>query len=101
MNKIVAFFELPGMTPAQYDSILAELKHQGKLAGKERLSHVAFQKNENWCVVDVWESAEALQQFGENTLFPIFGKLGITPSPPQVFPLYHFIGTAEGEFLIG
>ena len=99
MSKIIALFEIPGMTSAQYDAIVEELKNQGGFPHKDRPSHAAWQNGDNWCVADVWNSTEALMEFGQNTLFPIFGKLGITPVPPQIFPLHHYISTEIEEFV--
>lgn len=91
-NKVVVIFEMPGLTASQYDAILAELKAQGKLTTEKRCSHVAFQKSESWCVIDVWESEKDIMEMGQETLFPIFGKLGITPVPPAIYPVHNFIG---------
>lgn len=99
MNKITAVFELPGMTSAQYDAITNELKAQGKLPHEKRISHIAFQKGDNWCVIDVWDSQEDLMEFGQTTLFPIFGKLGINPVPPAIYSLHHFIGSSMEEYI--
>jgi hypothetical protein len=99
MNKITAVFELPGMTAAQYHAILDELKAEGKLPNEKRPFHIAFQKGENWCVIDVWNSQEDLMEFGQTTLFPIFAKLGISPTPPAIYPLHHFIGSSLEEYM--
>jgi hypothetical protein len=99
MSKITAVFELPGMTAAQYNDILDELKAQGKLPNEKRPFHIAFQKGDNWCVIDVWNSEEDLMEFGQTTLFPIFGKLGINPVPPAIFPLYHYMGSPMQEYI--
>ena len=93
MKAIVAFFDLPDFTQKNYDDTLAELKSNGGWPPKKEeglLSHISFQKGDNWCVVDVWESQEQFMAFGQNRLFPIFGKLGLNPAPPQVFPLHIF-----------
>jgi hypothetical protein len=99
MSKIVAIFDLPGYTQKNYDDIVAELKAAGGFANDNRPSHVAFQKGDNWCVIDVWNSQEALMEFGQNTLFPIFAKLGLTPQTPQIFPAHNFVGTTVEELI--
>ncbi|MBL7726763.1 MAG: hypothetical protein JNM68_03710 [Dinghuibacter sp.] len=98
MKKITVFFEIPGMTSQQYDAILAAIKEGGKLPDTDRPSHVAFQKENAWCVVDVWNSEEAFMNFGKNVLFPIFQKIGIQPPQPAVFPVHHFVGTEVEEY---
>jgi hypothetical protein len=99
MSKIVVFFEIAGFTQQHYDNAVKELKAQGKLPNAERPSHVAFQKDDKWCVVDVWNSEEAFMDFGKNTLGPIFQSMGLNPPQPRVYPAHHFIGSAIEEFM--
>jgi hypothetical protein len=53
------------------------------------LVHVAGEGTEGFRVVDVWESEEAFNQFGE-TLLPILQEVGIEVSP-DVYPGYAFV----------
>jgi hypothetical protein len=92
MSKIVAVFELTTMTSSQYDAIINELNLNGGMPEKNRVSHVAFPKGGGWCVIDVWNSPEALMEFGKNRLFPIFGKLGLSVPEPQIYPVHNFVG---------
>lgn len=99
MKPIVAFFDLPGFTQKNYDDILLELDKNGNWPPTDGLlSHTAFQKGNSWCVIDVWTSQEKFLSFGQNSLFPIFKKLGLNPSPPQIYPAHKFVkvgGAAE------
>jgi hypothetical protein len=97
MSKITAVFEIPGLTAAQYDAILNELKSQGKLLHEQRPSHVAFQKGEDWCVIDTWDSQEALMEYAQTTMFPIFEKLGIAPTEPAIYSVHNYIGSVIEE----
>lgn len=94
MNKIAMLFDVPAMTSKQYDAIMDELLAQHKLPNPHVLSHAAFQKGDNWCVVDVWDSQEACLDFGQHALFPIFQKLKIKVEQPQFYPVHNFIGAA-------
>lgn len=98
MKKIVVYFELPELTMQQYDAICKELTAGNNMYSPDRPSHVAFQKGDTCCVVDVWNSEEAFMNFGRNVLFPIFGKLGINPPPPAIFPAHHFVGSMVEEY---
>ena len=89
MSKLVVIFESKELTQAQYDSVLVEMGE--KLANANRPIHIAFQKGDSWCVVDVWESEEALNDFAMNVIIPAFTKLGIQPPQPQVFPLHNLM----------
>lgn len=95
MGKVVVLFEFSGMTHKEYDEICAELDANGKLWNENRPSHVSFEKDGKWCVVDVWNSTEAVQEFAQNALLPAFSKLGITPPQPTILPAYKWMGLAE------
>ena len=95
MSKVVVLFEFAGMTHKEYDAICGELKANNKLYNENRPSHVAFEKDGKWCVVDVWNSAEAMQEFAENDLLPAFQKIGLTPPQPVILPAHSYIGLAE------
>jgi hypothetical protein len=99
MERLVAIFEDPGMTAVDYDAILRELESTGRLYNENRISHVAFERKGNWCVVDVWNSLESFQQFAENELKPIFKKLGLNPPPPSVLPVHLYMG-AQAEHAV-
>ncbi len=53
------------------------------------LVHAAGQGPQGFRVVDVWESEEACNQFGE-TLAPILQEVGIT-DPPEMYPSVAFV----------
>ncbi|MGH2746530.1 MAG: hypothetical protein ACRDKB_01220 [Actinomycetota bacterium] len=86
-----AVFDVPGMTAAQYDQVIAELEAAGAGAPAGRLYHVASQKPGGWLVVDVWESEEALGAFAE-TLMPLLSKAGVEPPQPAVLRTHNVIG---------
>ena len=90
MSTIIAIFDAPGMTAAQYDEVMKDLEAAGAGNPKGRQSHVAASKEEGWLVVDVWESPDSLNQFA-STLIPILQKNGITPPQPQVFPAHNIL----------
>jgi hypothetical protein len=93
---IGALFELPGVTQAQYDEITSKLT-DGR--GLRSLSdwpvegiqlHVAGPTEDGWRVLDVWESEEAFQRFGEQ-LGPIASEAGLTSLEPQIFQVHNLI----------
>jgi hypothetical protein len=99
MGKIVIMFELPDMTNKEYDAIMSELNEQGKIYNEHRPSHVAFNKDGKWCVVDVWDSAEDLDEFISGTLGPIFQKLNIPAPQPAVYPVHNYLGARAEELV--
>jgi len=93
---IVAVFEGPSLTQETYEKSIAMLTN-----GKDRvespadwpvpglLVHVAGQGANGFRVVDVWESEEAFQRFGEK-LAPIMEALGIDGAP-DVYPMHTLV----------
>jgi hypothetical protein len=53
------------------------------------LSHAAGPTDDGWVVVDVWESEEAFQRFGE-VIGPLLEEEGM-PGAPKLFTLDHFV----------
>lgn len=86
---VAMIIEVPGMTAAQYDAVLAEAWPNGvKPAGA--LAHVAGPAEGVWRVVDVWDSAENFQGFVQSTLAPALMHAGITVQPKvDVWPVHN------------
>ena len=92
MKKILVQFSNPGMTAKQFDQAWDELRKAGQEHPYGLIHHVAGQQGNNWVVVDVWESAEAMDEFGK-TLMPILSNNGIPQVQPTILPLhYEYIG---------
>ena len=97
MERTVVLLDTSHLTAYDYDAITIELENAGKLYDQQRLSHVAFNRNGTWCVVDVWESPQAFASFAQNTLGPIFAKLGLPVIEPVIFPAHSYLGTHAEE----
>lgn len=95
MSKVVVLFEFAGMTQQHYDAICDELRAQNKLLNEDRPAHVSFERDGKWCVVDVWNSADAMKNFAETALIPAFIKVGLTPVQPVILPAHSWIGLTE------
>ena len=77
---IVVEFNLAGMTATQYDGIIKDLESKGAGSPDGRMSHVAAPSADGWFVVDVWESQEQFDKFGE-VLVPTLQAAGVTATP--------------------
>jgi hypothetical protein len=93
---IVALFEAPGFTRETYEETVRRLTGgDGRLASPSDwpveglLAHAAGQGPNGFRVVDVWESADAFQRFGE-TLLPMLADLGVD-GEPEVYPAHTFV----------
>ncbi|WP_328535147.1 hypothetical protein [Streptomyces sp. NBC_00344] len=94
---IVVVLDMPGMTQAQYE------QSAEKVAGRPGpvksladwpvaglISHTAAPTGDGWLVVDVWESDEAFQQFGE-TIVPMLQELGVADVQPRIYPVFNVV----------
>jgi len=93
---IVLVHEGPTVTQENYDETVAKLT--GGKTEMEALSdwpvegilmHSAGQGPTGFRVVDIWESQEAAEAFGEK-LGPVLAEVGIT-DPPQMYEAYAFV----------
>ena len=87
MQKVMVQFNIPGMSLKQYEQTWEELRAAGHSNPKGLIHHTGGQHGNNIVVVDVWESMEAFQKFGE-TLEPIMGKLGVPRVDPAITPVH-------------
>ncbi len=76
---VCLIFESPGMTQAQYDQVRTEVAGDRPPPGA--LYHAAGPTEDGWCVVEVWESREALQRFFAEQLQQALERAGIFEQP--------------------
>jgi hypothetical protein len=93
---VVIFHQGPGLTQESYEEAVRRLT-----GGKSRLEsaadwpaegllvHTAGEAAGGFCVIDVWESEEAVRRFAE-TLMPILQEVGIE-AEPQIYPAHTFV----------
>ena len=87
----IALIFTPRSTDArQYDEVIKRLENAGASAPPGRLYHVCFGTGSSLRVVDVWESQEALNTFGQ-TLMPILQQVGVDPGQPEVAEVHNSI----------
>jgi hypothetical protein len=95
MKKIIAYFQFTDVTEAQYQAVWNDLRAAGMASPEGLLHHVGGMEGSNGCFVcDVWESAEAFQNFG-STLMPLLVKNGIPPVEPKILPVSYEYNKAE------
>lgn len=89
---VVVVFQGPNLTQEHYEQAVSRLTDGAKTRMEAPsdwpveglLVHVAGQGTAGFRVVDVWESAEAFQRFGER-LGSILQELGVEGAP-EVYP---------------
>ncbi len=92
---IMAVHQVPGLTREKYEEVVRKLTN-----GKSRLEspsdlpfegllvHAAGQGKNGFCIIDVFESEEAVERFRE-AVTPIAQDVGIE-EPPEFFPAETF-----------
>ena len=87
---VVVEFDTPGMTAQQYDEIVQGLEENALGAPDGRIYHVAAPSETGWFVVDVWESREKFDAFGDR-LMPLMEVVGVSPPPPVIREVHNII----------
>ena len=89
-------FDIPGMTSEQYDEVCRNLNNGQPFTSLSQwpeagiISHVAGLTPDGWRVLDVWESEEAFQRFGQK-LVPLLRQAGVQDVEPQAFPVHNVV----------
>jgi hypothetical protein len=86
----VYHFSPEAMSAERYAECIARLAEAGASHPPGRLYHVAYGSVDGLRVFDVWESAQAFEQFGA-TLVPILHDLGVDPGNPEVSEILNII----------
>jgi heme-degrading monooxygenase HmoA len=73
-------FDGDGVTQSQYEQVLHAVMSEGEQV-KGFLSHAAGPREGGFCVVETWESQEALQRFIDQKLGRALAEAGITTQP--------------------
>ena len=93
---IMAVHQVPSLTQEKYEEVIRRLTN-----GKSRvespsdlpfeglLVHIAGQRENGFCIVDIFESEEAVARFRE-AISPIVHEVGIE-EPPEFFPAHTFV----------
>ena len=88
--SITIIFPPSTMTTEQYDEVIRRLDSAGTGNPSGRIFHTCFGTSGHLSVVDVWESAEQFEAFGQ-TLMPILEEVGVPEMEPQISETYNII----------
>ena len=95
-TPVLAIHHVPSLTKERYEAVV-----RGLTGGRERLeslsdggiegllAHVAGEGDDGFWVIDVWESPEAVERFGERVA-PIAAAAGIT-EPMKSYRIHTFL----------
>ena len=102
---ILMMVELPGVTPASYQTMNESMGIHGDDDAPEGLiSHLASTTDGGMLVTDVWESKDAFYSFVAERLGPALAAAGVPEVEPRVLDVHRLIaqgaGTAANVVLI-
>jgi hypothetical protein len=92
---IMAVHRVPSLTRERYEEVVRRLTGKSRIEAPSDLPfegllvHMAGQSKDGFCVVDIFESAEAVERFNE-AMATIPREVGIE-EPPDFFPVHTFM----------
>jgi hypothetical protein len=95
MMPVVLVVQAPGITQEQYEQSIEKVSKSGKIQSPDDwpveglLAHIAGEGSNGFRVIDVWESEDAMRQFGD-MLIPILKDLGVE-AEPEIYPAHTFV----------
>ena len=89
---IMAIYRSAGVDRAKYDAVINELDSKRAPEPGSVVHLAGFTEADKICVIDVWESRELFEKFGER-LAPVLKKHGIPEQTPEVVEVYGLIAT--------
>jgi len=87
---LAIMFTPRSMDAGQYDEVIRRLAAAGAGSPRGRLDHICFGSGSNLRVLDVWESQESFNAFGQ-TLMPILQEIGVDPGQPDISDMHNTI----------
>jgi hypothetical protein len=87
---LIAHFSPKSMDTKTYAEIMRRLDAAGLAAPTGRIHHAAYGPPDALHVVDIFDTQEHFQAFGEK-LFPILQSVGVDPGEPTVSPVHNIV----------
>ncbi len=86
---IMAIHTGDGWTKDMYESLRKEVNWEGNPPPGVIFHAASFDKAGNFCVADIWESEEQLNNFASSRLIPIMQKGNMPPPKTQIFEVHN------------
>lgn len=84
------YFKPKSMNTDKYDEVIKRLEKAGAGNPKGRLYHACFGSKDNLNVLDIWDTQQNFDKFGQ-TLIPILKQLNVDPGVPEVKEIHNII----------
>jgi hypothetical protein len=86
---VLAIVNIPGGTPEQYEGVREAVGWESNPPQGLHFHAAAFGEDGVMRVVDVWETAEDMQNFHKSRLGEQMGKLGMPEPQISIYPAYN------------
>ena len=87
---LAILFHPRSMTTELYDRAIERLEAAGQGAPRGRRYHLCYGDDGDLRVLDVWESRESFEEFGQ-TLMPILQEIGLDAGEPEIRPAHNVV----------
>jgi hypothetical protein len=95
---VAMFMHWRGVTPAQYDAVMARLELDANPAAGGVL-HLAALTDEGLEVCDVWQTEQAFRGYLEHRLLPVAQELGLVGEPEVRVIQLHNLYAADADMI--
>src|SRR5687768_16425010 len=95
---VAMFMSWPGITPDQYDSVMARLDLDANPAAGGVL-HLAALTDEGLEACDVWQTEQAFHRFLQHRLLPLAQELELDGEPEISLMPLHNLYAADGDMI--
>jgi hypothetical protein len=84
---ILAIFKTNKITKEMYETLRKEIDWERQHPDGEALHAAAFDVSGNFCVADIWESEDHLNNFLNNRVRPAMNKINIPMPEGEIFQI--------------
>jgi hypothetical protein len=87
---LAIYFNPANMSAQKYDEVIRRLGEAGAGSPQGRSYHTCFGSADKLQVLDVWDSQEDFDRFGQ-TLMPILQEAGVDPGQPHIEQVHNIL----------
>jgi hypothetical protein len=84
---ILAIFKTNAVTKEKYEALRKEVDWEHQHPDGELVHAAAFDNSGNFCVADIWESEEHLNNFINNRILPAIKKINMPMPEGEIFQI--------------
>jgi hypothetical protein len=85
------YFSPPSLDEATYNSIREKVEANGPWPAVGMLHHSCFTEGPKLAVYEIWESQEAMDNFGQERLMPVMKELNFDAGEPAIVSIINMV----------